>query len=63
METLRREGLEPIASAGEPFDPAIHEAVSGGGDGDLVVTADLRRGYTLKGRVIRPALVSVGHGD
>ena len=34
----------------------------GGGDGDLVVTADLRRGYTLKGRVIRPAWSRSGTG-
>lgn len=63
METLGREGLEPIPSTGEPFDPAVHEAVSAAdadGDGDLMVTADLRRGYTLRGRVIRPSLVSVG---
>jgi molecular chaperone GrpE len=67
MEALGREGLEPIPSVGEPFDPAVHEAVSAvdvsGGDGDLVVTADLRKGYTLRGRVIRPALVTVGHQD
>ena len=67
MEALGREGLEPIVSVGETFDPAVHEAVSAGdvssGDGDLVVTADLRRGYTLHGRVVRPALVTVGHQD
>lgn len=63
MVTLGREGLERIPSTGQPFDPAVHEAVAGGGDGDLVVTADLRRGYTLRGRVIRPTLVAVGHQD
>jgi molecular chaperone GrpE len=67
MEALGREGLEPIASVGEPFDPAVHEAVSAGdasgGDGELVVTADLRKGYTVHGRVVRPALVTVGHQD
>ena len=67
MEALGRDGLQPIASVGERFDPAVHEAVSAvevsGGDGDLVVTADLRKGYTLHGRVVRPALVTVGHQD
>jgi len=63
METLGREGLERIPSTGHPFDPSVHEAVSGGGDGDLVIVADLRRGYTLRGRVIRPTLVTVGHRD
>lgn len=59
METLAREGFAPIAAEGEPFDPAVHEAVAGGGDGDLVVAKELRRGYTLQGRVIRPTLVMV----
>ena len=56
---LAGEGLEPIAALGHPFDPVQHEAVSGGGTGHLVVTAEMRRGYTLRGRVIRPALVAV----
>lgn len=63
METLAREGLEPVPSVGAPFDPEFHEAVSGpvGGDGGLVVTQELRRGYRLRGRVIRAALVTVDH--
>ena len=63
LETLARDGLEPIRAAGEQFDPKVHEAVSGatGGDGELVVTSELRRGYTMGGRVIRPTLVTVDH--
>jgi molecular chaperone GrpE len=63
METLARESFEAIAAAGAAFDPAVHEAVAGPGegDGDLVVEQELRRGYTLRGRVIRPSLVTVGH--
>jgi molecular chaperone GrpE len=65
METLAKDGLEPIAANGEAFDPAVHEAVAGPGegDGDLVVTQELRRGYTLHDRVVRPSLVMVGHAD
>lgn len=63
MSVLRAEGLEPIEAVGKPFDPALHEAVSGGGDGHLVVTAEARRGYTLRGRVLRPALVEVAAED
>jgi len=63
MSVLRAEGLEPIQAVGQPFDPVLHEAVSGGGDGHLVVTAEARRGYTLKGRVLRPALVEVAAED
>jgi molecular chaperone GrpE len=66
LETLGRDGLAPIPAAGAPFDPAVHEAVAGPGDGDgeLVVADELRRGYTLHGRVLRPSLVTVSHrGD
>jgi molecular chaperone GrpE len=63
LETLAREGFEPIPASGEVFDPKVHEAVSGpgDGDGDLVVDAELRRGYLMRGRVIRPSLVAVKH--
>jgi len=64
LEALKREGCEPIPAAGQPFDPKVHEAVSGpgeGGDGDLVVGSELRRGYVMHGRVIRPSLVTVEH--
>ena len=50
-EVLSREGLEAIDAEGRPFDPAVHEAVSGGIGDDLVVATELRRGYTLRGRV------------
>ncbi|GMQ86383.1 MAG: hypothetical protein BMS9Abin07_1960 [Acidimicrobiia bacterium] len=63
LETLARDGLEPIPALGRRFDPKVHEAVSGAqaGDGELVVDSELRRGYTMQGRVIRPSLVTVDH--
>ncbi len=63
LETLAREGFEPIPATDAEFDPRVHEAVSGPGDGDgeLVVDAELRRGYVMRGRVIRPSLVTVKH--
>ena len=63
METLGREGLEIVAAVGEDFDPAVHEAVAGGGDGHLVVAQELRRGYVLQGRLIRASLVVVESKD
>ncbi len=63
MEALALDGFEPIAANGVPFDPAVHEAVtgpSGEGEGDLMVK-EMRRGYTLRGRVVRAALVAVEH--
>lgn len=59
LDVLSKEGLELIPAVGEEFDPQVHEAVAGGGEGDLMVSQELRRGYTLKGRVLRPAMVVV----
>src|SRR5881397_1945647 len=61
QEILRSEGLQRIDADGEPFDPERHEALmqSGEHEGEPVVSDVLRQGYTLKGRVIRPAGVKV----
>ncbi len=65
MDVLAREGFEAIPAVGEPFDPEVHEAVSAPSDGSgtLEVIHELRRGYRLGGRVLRPALVAVGYGE
>ena len=49
LDTLGKEGLVPIEALGMDFDPTVHEAVAapGGGESDLVVTQELRRGYML----------------
>ena len=61
MEVLGREGLELVPGMSAPFDPAIHDAVSQMGEGgELVVIGEMRRGYKLKDKVIRPAMVAVG---
>lgn len=60
---LESEGVSPIeASAGTAFDPREHEAVvsvpgTGRAEGEIV--DEVRRGYRLRDRVIRPALVAV----
>jgi molecular chaperone GrpE len=61
MDILTGEGLEMAPGVGEDFDPAVHEAtaVAGSGEGHLVVAEVLRRGYMLKGRLLRPAMVVV----
>ena len=61
LDVLRSEGLERIDALGKPFDPQYHEALmqSGEGDGELIVADVFRPGYTLKGRVVRPAGVKV----
>jgi molecular chaperone GrpE len=61
VDSLKAEGLERIDAQGAPFDPEQHEALmqTGEGDGEPVVADVLRPGYTLRGRVIRPAGVRV----
>ncbi len=63
LEVLKAEGLEVIPATGEAFNPEIHEAVMASGDGTdaIVVSTEMRKGYTLKGKVIRAALVAVNH--
>ncbi len=58
LAALEKEGLEVVPTVGEPFDPEIHEPVGApGGTDDLVVSSELRRGYRLRDRVLRPAMV------
>ncbi len=55
-------GLEEIDAAGKPFDPNLHEAVSQQETADIPeghVLLQLRKGYKLKERLIRPATVIV----
>ena len=60
LDILAKEGFAAIDSVpGTAFDPAVHEAVAGGGEGHLVVSQEMRRGYLIRDRVIRPALVMV----
>jgi molecular chaperone GrpE len=62
LAVLEGEGLAPVASDGESFDPAVHEAVVGQPseehEEDTVIMT-LERGYILNGKPIRPAKVVV----
>jgi hypothetical protein len=62
-QLLESEGVTPVeAAAGLPFDPRQHEAivnVPGTGRAEGEIVEEVRRGYRLRDRVIRPALVAV----
>ncbi|CAA9395734.1 MAG: Heat shock protein GrpE [uncultured Rubrobacteraceae bacterium] len=61
-DVLANEGLLPVASDGQPFDPNVHEAVMGQPSEDYeegTVLQTFQRGYLLNGRAIRPAKVVV----
>ncbi|TWT26196.1 nucleotide exchange factor GrpE [Planomicrobium sp. CPCC 101110] len=62
LEAVKREGLEEIKAVGEAFDPHIHQAVMQEKDENAepgTVLQELQKGYSLKGRVLRPAMVKV----
>ena len=64
LSALKNEGLEVIPTVDESFNPEIHEPVGApSGNGKLVVTEELRRGYRLRGKVLRAALVVVDLDD
>jgi molecular chaperone GrpE len=62
MDLLRRRGVKPIEAVGTTFDPRFHQAVvhevsADHREGEVI--AELRRGYTLGDRLLRPAMVKV----
>jgi molecular chaperone GrpE len=61
-QLLDSEGLTPIEAQGQQFDPHLHEAIVQEETSKVpegTVTAELQRGYRLRDRVLRPALVAV----
>src|ERR1700732_4382719 len=61
-EALGAHGLEPIQAVGTPFDPKLHEAIGyeeSAEHPEDTVTSELRRGYRIRDRVVRPALVKL----
>jgi molecular chaperone GrpE len=62
LDVLRKRGAEPFESVGQPFDPAWHEAISheaGSKRPEGEILGEVRRGYRLGQRLLRPAQVRV----
>lgn len=62
IEALKRNGVELVNPVGEPFNAELHQAVSMQPSTTAepnTVTAVLAKGYTLNGRLLRPAMVVV----
>jgi molecular chaperone GrpE len=66
-QLLESEGVTAVeASPGTAFDPRQHEAIAsvpGTGRPEGVIVDEIRRGYRMRDRVIRPALVAVATAD
>ena len=64
-EVLGRAGLTPIDTAGQLFDPYLHQAVetvNAPGRREHEIVEELQRGYKLKNKLLRPAIVKVAVG-
>lgn len=65
MEAFTQAGLAPLPVEGQPFDPNQHEAVTSIASEEHpegTVITEVRRGYTLGGKLLRPAQVIVSRG-
>src|SRR5271157_3299109 len=63
-DALARLGVEPIPAEGEVFDPNLHQAVQMVDTAEVAdnhVIDELQRGYRIKDRLLRPAMVRVAH--
>lgn len=62
QDALKSQGVEVIETEGKTFDPNLHHAVMQTEDDEFepnIVVEELQKGYLLKDRVIRPAMVKV----
>ena len=62
LQLLERQGVKRIATVGEAFDPHQHEAVAeveADGQAPHTIVEEVQVGYTMNGKVIRPAIVKV----
>lgn len=62
LDALKNEGVEVIEAVGKEFDPHLHQAVMQAEDENYdsnIVVEEFQKGYMLKDRVIRPAMVKV----
>lgn len=66
LDVLAKHGVTQISAIGQPFDPSMHEAMAQVESDDHQpnsVVEELHKGYTLRDRLLRPALVSVAKGS
>jgi molecular chaperone GrpE len=62
LESLTKQGLEPIITEGQTFNPHLHEAVQRVEQEDAedgAILEEYQRGYNFKGKLLRPAMVKV----
>jgi len=60
---LESQGVTPIKARGKQFDPNLHEAAMCSQGREGMVVKELKKGYKLRDKVIRPTTVAVGSGE
>ena len=60
---LEAQGLTQIEALGKPFDPNLHEAVRQEKGREGIIIEEIRKGYQLHDKVVRPTMVVVGNGE
>jgi len=66
VDTFRRLGVDAVPTVGVQFDPAIHDAVMREPRDDVTdgeVVKEFRKGFSIRGRLVRPAMVAVCTND
>ena len=62
VDAMKKFNIESVDPQGEPFDPQLHQAMSMVENNEVepnTVIAVMQKGYTLNGRLVRPAMVMV----
>ena len=65
-DVLAKLGVEPIAAQGEAFDPSLHQAIQMVESADVAdnhIVQELQRGYRIRNRLLRPAMVVVARNE
>jgi molecular chaperone GrpE (heat shock protein) len=66
VETLRYLGVGVVETVGKPFDPSVHEAIAREESPKFkagIISPEIRRGFLLRERLLRPATVKVSTGS
>ncbi len=66
LSVLAQHGVKPIETEGQKFDPNLHQAIAevpGGGRPPGYIVSVVQPGYTIAGRLLRPAMVTIARSE
>ena len=66
VDLLKSQGVEAVPTEGHPFDPELHEAIAREPSDEVAdgtVLQEFRKGFSMGGRLLRPAMVKVSYND